>query len=683
MRTPLLGLSFLVLFAAALFSGTQEEEEHVISRRIWHLGNDDTPEWPEGPIAPDGTGIELTFQGQAFEGDGTLVLTQRHVNDPWHVEINGTRVCTLAVDESLGEHTYHLPAGVIRDGENTFRLIGEQEQDDITVGDFRYYEASFRELFGLERVVVEVRDVGGDPLPARVTVTDAEGELVELFYAEELHAAVRLGVCYTSDGEAVFEVPAGRYAVHAVRGPEWSLDSEELTVAAGGASSRLTLRRELDTTGFVAADTHVHTRTYSGHGDSSVEERMVTLAGEGVELAIATDHNHNTDYRPVQESMGLTSWFTPVVGNEVTTPIGHLNGFPLDPADEVPPFDLQDVGEIVAGMRAKGARAVILNHPRWPSHETGPHGVMELDLLTGDWKGDWSADYDAMELINSQTEEREPMLLFRDWFAMLNRGEAVYGVGSSDSHTVGGVVGQGRTYVLSSTDDPAAIDVEECAENIANGRSSVSMGIFCDLRFADRSILGLTYSPEEPSQGGEARSIPDGITLRVAAPSWVRPRKVTLFANGVVVKSRGLDDMPEMESPGPLDLALPVDPALAWPDHDFWMVALVEGDGVGGAFWPQLNDYTLAATNPVFFDVDGDGRYTSPRRQAEELVEAVGTGEEALQPLLARVDEAVGVQLLRLARRALLEDAEERARALGRGLDRPWLDAWGEESGDR
>ena len=62
-----------------------------------------------------------------------------------------------------------------------------------------------------------------------------------------------------------------------------------------------------------------------------------------------------------------------------------------------------------------------------------------------------------MELINSQTEEQEPMLLFRDWFALLNRGESVYAVGSSDSHTVGGVVGQGRTYVVSSSDDPAAL----------------------------------------------------------------------------------------------------------------------------------------------------------------------------------------------------------------------------------
>ena len=93
-------------------------------------------------------------------------------------------------------------------------------------------------------------------------------------------------------------------------------------------------------------------------------------------------------------------------------------------------------------------------------------------------------------------EELDPLLLFRDWFAQLNRGETVMGVGSSDSHEVGVVVGQGRTYVRSSTDDPAAIDVDECTANIASGRSSVSMGLFLDVRRDGRSVLGETLGPD-------------------------------------------------------------------------------------------------------------------------------------------------------------------------------------------
>ena len=69
-----------------------------------------------------------------------------------------------------------------------------------------------------------------------------------------------------------------------------------------GQNARLTLpiSQEVDTPGFVAADTHLHTYSFSGHGDASLDERIFTLAGEGVELAIATDHNHFTDYKPQQ-----------------------------------------------------------------------------------------------------------------------------------------------------------------------------------------------------------------------------------------------------------------------------------------------------------------------------------------------------------------------------------------------
>ena len=671
-RSPLPALGFLLLLGSAVLSVPAGHEPHVVTTRVWHLGNDATPEWPEAPLEPDGTSIEVDFEGRAFEGEGTLVLSQRHVNDAWHVEINGTRVATLSRGSEFVERSYALPAGVIRDGTNRFRLIGDVPTDDITVGDVRWFEVSFRELYDLVPVVVRVRDPAGEPLPARVTFTDLDDSPVELFYAQELHAAVRRGVAYTSDGVAELELPAGRYRVFALRGTEWSLARAEFSAEKPGASVELELTRELDTTGFVAADTHVHTLTYSGHGDASVEERLVTLAGEGVELAVATDHNHNTDYRPLQASMGLGRWFTPVTGNEVTTPIGHFNAFPLDPADEVPPFELTDVAAIVAGIRERGAKAVILNHPRWPDHEKGPHGVLRLDPYSGDWVGSWVASYDAMELINSQTEEREPMLLFRDWFALLNRGERVVGVGSSDSHTVGGVVGQGRTYVRSSTDDPAGIDVDECAENIARGRSSVSMGIFADLRLEGRSVLGETLSC--------AGALPGGLSLRVAAPSWVRPREVTLFANGLPIVKRMLDDMPALENPGPVDLALELDPRLPWPKHDFWLVAVVLGDGVGGAFWPQLNDYTLAATNPVQLDVDGDGICASPRAQAEALVERHGVDLGNVRSLLEEVDSAVAVQLLLRLRRAAQEEAEREVRELGAAYAErhPWLGAWAE-----
>src|SRR5262249_44406832 len=181
-------------------------------------------------------------------------------------------------------------------------------------------------------------------------------------YGARLHTALRRGIAYTADGEATVELAPGDYTLVATRGTEWGIDRRAVTVARAAPGSAavgpiaLTIDREVDTTGFIAADTHVHTLTFSGHGDASVEERMVTLAGEGVELAVATDHNHETDYRPVQEHMGLHEHFTPVIGDEVTTGVGHMNAFPLDPSLQTPDHTLKDWIALVDGMRAAGAK---------------------------------------------------------------------------------------------------------------------------------------------------------------------------------------------------------------------------------------------------------------------------------------------------------------------------------------
>ncbi len=87
-------------------------------------------------------------------------------------------------------------------------------------------------------------------------------------------------------------VPAGDYTIHAGRGFEYGVATARVSVKAGDTVRQaLTIHREVPTEGYVSCDTHVHTLTYSGHGDASADERVVTLAGEGIELPIITEHN--------------------------------------------------------------------------------------------------------------------------------------------------------------------------------------------------------------------------------------------------------------------------------------------------------------------------------------------------------------------------------------------------------
>jgi len=645
-----LPLGFLLLAASSLALRPQADVR-MIDASFHHLGDDATPEWPEASADPEGTRLDLTFQATANEVEYTLLVVQRHVSNTWRLELNGKVFGTLARHDDQREQPYPVPAGFLITGANVLSLIPDVPEDDITFGNIRLVERPFREFAGLERVHVRVTDEdSGGPVPVRLTIVDEAGTLAPIFYAKTPLTAVRDGVVYTATGEASFEVVRGGYRIYATRGSEWGLAEAEITVAAGQvAEVELSIRREVDTTGFIACDTHIHTLTFSGHGDSSVEERMVTLAGEGVELAIATDHNHNTDYRPVQAQLALGEFFTPVTGNEVTTPVGHFNAFPLDPAEPVPAYDLKDVVKLVAGMRSKGAEVVILNHPRWPSHEEGPFGVIGLDRFTGERRIPTLLTVDAIELVNSDTEELDPLFLFHDWFALLNRGETICAVGSSDSHTVGSPVGQGRTYIPSATDDPAAIDLQSAFKNIKTGRTSIGMGIFADVTVDGIFTMGDLVPVVD-------RTIE--VSLRIAAPSWVTPEQVLLFIDGVQVS----------EASVPTTEGLPTDIRLEYPmkldgGHDAWLVCVVIGPGISAPYWKTLNNYTLAATNPVFLDVDGDGLYTSPRATAQALLDAAGGG--SVERALTDCDGGVAVQLLHLVREVYLAEAREKLMQLG------------------
>jgi hypothetical protein len=602
----------------------------VLDARLHHLGNDRTPDWPEASVEPEGTRFEVVFESAGTNATAwMLFLRQRSIDNVWRLAINGVEVGPLQRGGELVERWYALPAGSVKAGSNRLTIVPETPSDDIVVGDVRLVERSVREHFDLQRVRVQVRAADGAPLPARITFLDEKGVRPPLFFPQPAATAIRDGVLYLN-GNAEVELPRGSYRCFATRGPEWSLSERALVVAESPASCEHTLAPEVDTTGFVACDTHLHTLQFSGHGDASALERQVTLAGEGVELAIATDHNHQTDYAPFQRELGLSAWYTSVVGNEVTTEVGHFNAFPLPAGGPLPPHRSRDLVTIAHGIRALGAQVVILNHPRWPSASDSPFGHHNLDRLLGRFDPPIELPVDATEMINSTTEEKNPRGLFLDWFALLNRGVRIFAVGSSDSHTVGEPVGQGRTYVPSNTDVANAIDVNASCTAIREGRTSISQGIFATVLHEGRPVMGATLDRStEPA--------PLKLDVRVRSASWIRPRTLTVFANGAPVV---VQDVPMTEN-RPVDATLTVELPLA-NRNDAWIVCLVEGDAVASPAWPMVNPYTLAATNPIFVDRDGGG-YTSSGAAAAAFVQKAD--EAALRARFGEIDSAHAVHL--------------------------------------
>jgi len=478
-----------------------------------------------------------------------------------------------------------------------------------------------------------VVDSDGNKIPARLTFMSEDGEAKDLFPnpdADPKKLAVRKHAIYTLDGEGTVTVPVGSWDVMASHGIEWSIDETHIDVEEGGEYTwDAALVHEIDSTGWVSGDFHLHTLTHSGHGDSNMNERIISIIGEGVEFAVATDHNHNTDYQPTIDSVGANDHLTAVVGNEVSSPYGHLNAFPLDVEAKVVNQKLE-APELFALIRAEknafGVTPIIqINHPRWGNIDY--FGRRGLDPVTGESDDErWSWNFDSVEVLNENygwgyhdaevsdvPTRKSRHSVLRDWYNMLNAGRHIAAVGNSDSHTViANIAGVPRNFVHVGYDDASNINPADVTDAIRNRYMFTTTGPFLRIT-ANGQPMGSTLSVTDPELN---------VHIDAQAASWIDLDSVRIIQNGDEVASVTIDGANgEVTHIRPrLRVAIP---------RDCWVIAIAEGDE---PMTPYVDEderkiYPLAITNPIFIDADGDGKYTPPQVWAEKII---ATGDQEL-----------------------------------------------------
>jgi hypothetical protein len=106
----------------------------------------------------------------------------------------------------------------------------------------------------------------------------------------------------TADGVVDVPLAPGAYRVTASRGPAFALAQADVVLAPGDARE-LTLapRRVVDTRGYLACDFHQHTML-GADAPVATLDRVVSNAAEGVEVAVASEHNVVADLEPLCES---------------------------------------------------------------------------------------------------------------------------------------------------------------------------------------------------------------------------------------------------------------------------------------------------------------------------------------------------------------------------------------------
>ena len=669
------------------FSAEPVVAPQVLVEKLLHLRIAGPREWNDFPEQPESSHLELKFKAKKIEAESALFLRQQDVKQSWRLLLNGEKLGALVADENDMVIAVGIPAGRLQDGENLLRIDqdpGSKMSDDIRVGEIALYSRPVKEILGQANVIVDLRDAdSGERLPGRLTIVNEAGALQTVGAASSPTTAVRTGVVYTSTGQVEFGLPPGRFTIYAGRGFEYSLDKKLLQVKAGDRLSlAFKIRRDVATQGYVACDTHTHTLTHSGHGDATVEERMITLAGEGIELPIATDHNRHVDQQPFAERAGVRRYFTPVIGNEVTTPVGHFNIFPVRADAKIPEFRSQDWKTIFEGIyRTPDVKAVILNHARDLHSGIRPFGPKLHNAVIGENLEGWQLRANAMEVVNSGAVQTDPLRLFQDWMGMLNRGHQLTPVGASDSHDVSRfIVGQARTYIRARDDDPSAIDIDEAVKNFVQGRVLVSYGLLTELTVNDN------FGPGElaPAKDKDVR-----VKIRVLGPHWVRADRILLFANGQHVREERIEPAVKQGT----GILWQADWTLERPRFDVHLVAIALGPGVDGLYWrtarpyqptsPEWKSQVIGASGAVWLDGDGNGRKTAANEYAQAVVKESGGDIRRLITRLADYDEAVASQAAHLSQSAgrslLTEEAQEALKTASPKVVlgvRSYFDAW-------
>ena len=659
-----------------------------------HLRNSEPREWASFQKQADAQQLILQFDYRRKSTAGTLTLTQSDVKESWTVTLNSKRLGQLVRDENELQTDFLIPNGTLKQVNNTLSITcrNNSPADDIRVGHIHIHSADPSTIRSGATLQIEILNQDHIPIPGRITITNRQGTLLPIGTKSGNGLAIREGVVYTANGRADLAVAPGEYKITAGRGLEYSAPSRLLRISAGQTAKRtLILERQVATDNWIACDTHVHTVTYSGHGDCTIEERMATLAGEGIEFPIATDHNKQIDYRPAAEKVGVTNFFTPVIGNEVTTKHGHFNAFPALSDGRIPNHNELDWGKLFTDIYSTpNIRVAILNHARDLHSNFRPFSPRHHLSLTGDNLDDWQQNFNAMELINSGAVQTDPMELFTDWCGLINHGLHVTPVGCSDSHDVSRyIVGQGRTYIQADDHAPGAINTETALDSFLKGRVIVSYGLLVQLQAKSSTNLANSIGPGETlsltASSDSTKPTMLEISAKVMAPHWSRPRKLQLFVNGMPKFTADLNPKTGPEQPFAASIAWKI-PIEELP-HDAWLTAVAIGDGIESPHWPTAKPYqpdsavfeskTFSCTGPIWLDADGDGKYRSAREYAMELLSQTPidtkTGKPDLKALansLTTHDQAVVNQSFALLLKLGIEPSQFIAAGIGkRGRD--------------
>lgn len=294
------------------------------------------------------------------------------------------------------------------------------------------------------RLEVEVKDEDDRPLAAKLGFLGLGSTRTPDFGNGGDESGANRFV-WSGTGQFSRPLAPGRYRVMATAGIERDAAVWDVTLAAGEVTRRSgRLSRVIDTPGRIAADLHLH-QAASPDADIACSTRVISVAAEGVELAVASDHYTVGNLAPalsyLTESGQLKSRLLVVAGTEVTTtgtPFGHFNVFPLAQGTRLP-FEDTTPAQLFDAVRKTAPQALLqVNHPRWSPG--GYFARYRMDPKTGrvpqSLVSEYRSDFDALEVFNGFDAWSTVLVrnVLKDYLHLVAQGHRYTATGNSDSH---------------------------------------------------------------------------------------------------------------------------------------------------------------------------------------------------------------------------------------------------------
>lgn len=472
-------------------------------------------------------------------------------------------------------------------------------------------------------VKVKIKNSDGEFIPGKVTFIGLSPTKTPYFEPDNpvnnsKYWETFKNSCFPEEDGMEVKLPVGTYLIYASRGPEYSMDKKVVEILSDEKQEIIFLiNRVIETPRLISVDPHMH--THRSDGRTRISERIRSVVAEGVDVAIATDHNIIIDYYPTLKKLGLNKYLAAITGNEVTlSGLIHYNSFPLKyrPDEEyhgaIYPL-AEEVPPLFKASRKKDPEAILqVNHPR--SGTLGYFNNYELDEESAAFaKEHFDISFDVLEIVNgpyffSSSNYKS----IKDWFHLLNRGYYFPLTGSSDTHSIDKAEpGYSRTYAVYKGEEGDNLNWDVLALSIKKGRSFSSNGPIVEFKVNGKYSSGDSFT----ETSGKV-----DVWIKVQSAPWIAIDEVRIIVNGerkiIFPVNTEKEVIPKFIEQIGLKLERDSYIAVEILGKES-LFPVLQRTSSSGLLENAILPYAL--TNPVFVDVDGNGKYDAPLPRRIEI----------------------------------------------------------------